>query len=188
MNFIDKAFEFFQLLKVRSIGNISYQNISIIGLYFGWILYDGLERNWIPIYLIIGIILITAVSTTFIFIKFYKMKLGVVWSIFHNLTIGLLIAFLFMKSNDFLSSEPIITKEYHMTDLSLVHGTRQSGKLRSSVLEPKISVEIDGMIKNFTLHHSRSKSATHTRKVNVGIKKGFWNYNIVKTLKLANEE
>ena len=75
-----------------------------------------------------------------------------------------------------------------MTDLSLVHEKKQSGRLRASVLKPKISIEIDGMNRNFTLHHSRSKSATHTRKVIIGIKKGFWNYNIVKSLKLANEE
>ncbi|MDF4202168.1 hypothetical protein PXD56_04345 [Maribacter sp. SA7] len=186
MNSIDKAVDFLRLLKVRNIGNINYQNIAIIGLFSGWIVYNSLERNWIPINLIIGIVLISAIGTSIIFFKFYKTKLGLVWSIFHNLTIGLLVVFLFVKSNNFLSSEPIVTKEYYITNLLLEHGT--NGKRSSSGLKPKITVEINGMSKNFTLHTSRSKSATHTRKVIIGIKKGFWNYNIVKSLKLANEE
>ena len=225
MNSIDKAVDSLRLFKVRSVGNINYQNIAIIGLFSGWIVYNSLERNWIPINLIIGIViiflingcaavikpgyngvmnrpwgkglktervyedgivLISTIGTSIIFFKFYKTKLGLAWSIFHNLTIGLLVAFLFMKSNNFLSSKPIVTKEYYITNLSLEHGT--SGKRSSSGLKPKITVEINGMSKNFTLHTSRSKSATHTRKVIIGIKKGFWNYNIVKSLKLANEE
>jgi hypothetical protein len=186
LNSISKALDFLRLLKVRSVGNINYQNIAIIGFFSGWILYNRFERNWIPVNLIIGIVIISAVGTTFIFIKFYKTRLGLIWSIFHNLTIGLLVAFLFMKSNDFLSSEPTITEEYYITDLSLEHGT--NGKGSSSGLKPKISVEINGMSRNFTLHPSRSKNATQTRKVIIGIKKGFWNYNIVKSLKLANEE
>ncbi|MEW7292827.1 hypothetical protein [Aquimarina sp. 2304DJ70-9] len=188
MNFLFKTLDFFRLFKVRSLGNVNYQNILIVGLLVGWILYQGLERNWIPIELLLTIVVITSIISTLVFKKFYKIKLGLKWSLFHNLGIGLIVAFVFMESNDFLSSEPVITKEYYISDLSLVHGTKQNGRRRSSVLNPRISIEFDGIIKKNTLHHSRSKNAIHTRKAIVGIKRGFWNYNVVKTLRLENEE
>ncbi len=188
MNFLFKALDFLNLFKVRSLGNVNYQNILIVGLLAGWIVYGRLERNWIPVELLLAITIITSIVITIIFKKFYKVKLGLKWSLFHNLGIGLIVTFFFMGSNDFLSSEPTITKEYHVSDFSLVHGTKQNGRRRSGVLNPKISIDFDGVKRSFTLHTSRSKKAIHTRTAIVGIKKGFWSYDVVKTIKLANEE
>ncbi len=67
LNSFDKAVDFLRLFKVRSVGNINYQNIAIIGLFSGWIVYNSLERNWIPINLIIGIVLVSAIGTSIIF-------------------------------------------------------------------------------------------------------------------------
>ncbi|SNR14191.1 hypothetical protein [Tenacibaculum jejuense] len=185
---IDKTIDSLNLLKVREAGNINYQNIFLVGVALGAKLFlIDLERNWIPIELILAIIIIVTIIITLIYRKFYSNKLGLIWSSFHNLSIGIVAVYAFMLSNDILSNEPTITKKYKVSEMRLVHDTSKKIGI-SSNLKPKIIVEIDNIDREFKLHRSRSKYATHTRKVNIGIKKGFWGYDIVEKLKLDNEE
>ncbi|WP_435138493.1 hypothetical protein [Formosa sp. A9] len=186
MSSILKTIDFFQFLKVRYAGNIPYQNILIVGLILGWFTYLGLERNWIPIKLIISITIIVSAIITFWFKKFYKNNLGFYWSFFHNIGIGLIFAFLFLKSNDLLSSKPIVYNNYRITDVRFVHGITSRGS-RTSPMKPIISIDFKGTNKNFTLSPVDSKNIT-IRNAYMGVKEGFWNYDVIKSIDIARKQ
>ena len=95
-----------------------------------------------------------------------------------------LIASLFVLSNDILSNKPEITNQYHIKDLKLVHG---KGNRRQSTLKPEFIIEINGKNRVFTVHDSRFKQFVNNRKAYLTIKKGFWGYDIVKSLKFESE-
>ncbi len=184
MKKINDIIEFFKLLKLRYAGNVPYQNIFIIGFFIGFITYFKLERNWIPIELLISITICSSILITISFWRFYKRELNLIWAFFHNLTYGFLISFLFVISNDILSNKPEITNQYYIKDLKLVYG---NGNRRQSTLKPEFIIEIDGKDRVFNVHDSRFKQFVNNRKAYLTIKKGFWGYDIVKSLKFENE-
>ena len=175
--------EFFKLLKLRYIGNVPYQNISLIGLVFGLIGYNQLERNWVPINLLLAIAAVSSILITLIFWKFYKRELNLIWAIFLNLTFGLLVASLFLNSNDFLSNKPEIENQYRIKDLKLINGVGR----RNRDLNPEFIIEINEKNRVFTVHHSRFKQFVNNRNAYLTIKKGFWGFDIVKSLKFEGE-
>jgi len=180
---INDIIEFCKLLKLRYIGNVPYQNISLIGLVFGRMGYNSLERNWVPINLFLTITVVSSISITLIFFKYYKRELNLIWAIFHNLTIGLLVASLFISSNDFLSNKPEIENQYHIKDLKLINGFSS----RKRNLKPEFIIEINDEDRVFNVHHTRFKQFVNNRKAYLTIKKGFWGFDIVKSLKFEDE-
>ena len=183
MKKLNDIIEFFKLLKLRYIGNVPYQNISLVGLVLGFMGYNNLERNWVPINLLLTITVVSSIFITLIFFKYYKRELNLIWAIFHNLSIGLLVASLFISSNDFLSNKPEIEKQYHIKDLKLLNGFGR----RKRNLTPEFIIEINDEDRVFTVHHARFKQFVHNRKVYLTLKKGFWGFDIVKSLKFEDE-
>ena len=184
MKKINDIIEFFQLLKIRFIGNVPYQNLSLVGLFFGLNIYLKLERNWIPQELLIGVSIFSSILITVCFLNFYKQKLNLIWAFFHNLTYGFLITYLFIFSNNILSNNPEITKQYHIKNLKLVNG---GGNIRTNTLKPEFVIEINGKDRVFSVNDSRFKQFVNNREAYLTIKRGFWNYDIVTSLKFKDE-
>ena len=155
-----------------------------MAFFFGISGYMALERNWVPIDLLIGITIISSILITLYFRRFYKKELGIIWAFFHNLTYGFLVSFLFLLSNDVLSNKTEITNQYPIKDLKLVSG--KNGKRKSS-LKPEFVIEINEKDRVFTVHDSRFKQFVNNRKAYLTIKKGFWGYDIVKSIKFEDE-
>ena len=171
--------DFLKLLKVRYLGNVPYQNIFLVGLFLGFLGYLELERNWVPMHIFILIIVLSSCLITLCFWRYYQKELNLVWAFFHNLSWGFLVVFLFMQSNNILSYQTEVTNRYHIEDIELVSRKRN----RRSVLKPKITIEVNGKDREFTVSDHKFKQIVDRREVYVTIKKGFWGYDIVKSLK-----
>lgn len=182
---INQLIDFAHIFKAREKFGIYYQNISIIGLVCLLIIYFDFKNSLIPINILIWIGCVTSVLITLIFIKFYKRELGIIWSLFHNLTIGFIVIFIFLKSNDLLSTDKIETNDYYIQKLELKHKTERN---RGSYLVPIITVKIDGIDRKLKLSSYYFKDAQKTRQVRIDLKKGFWNYPIIKNTQLIDNE
>ncbi len=182
---INQLIDFAHIFKAREKFGIYYQNISIIGLVCFLIMYFDLRNLLIPLNILIWIGGVTSVLITLIFVKFYKRELGITWSLFHKLTIGLIVMFLFIKTNDLLSTDEIKTENYYIQHLELKHET---ARRRGSYLVPIITVKINGIDRKLRLSSYYFKDAQKTRHVRIDLKNGFWNYPIIKNIQLIDNE
>jgi hypothetical protein len=101
------------------------------------------------------------------------------------LTIGLIFVFLFVKSNDLLSTDDIKTDNYYIQKLELKNET---ARRRGSYLVPIITVKIKGIDRKLVLSSYYFKDAQKTRRVRIDMKDGFWNYPIIKNIQLIENE
>lgn len=184
-NDINQFVDFLHFFKAREKFGVYYQNISIIGLVSFLIIYFDLRNSLIPVNILIWVGSISSVVVTLIFIKFYKRELGIVWSLFHNLTIGLIFVFLFVKSNDLLSTDDIKTDNYYIQKLELKN---EIARRRGSYLVPIITVKIKGIDRRLVLSSYYFKDAQKTRRIRIDIKDGFWNYPIIKNIQLIENK
>lgn len=184
-NDINQLVDFAHIFKAREKFGVYYQNIAIIGLVCLLIMYLDLRNLLIPLNILMWIGGITSVLITLVFIKFYKRELGIIWSLVHNLTIGLIVIFLFIHSNDLLSTDKIRSDDYYIQKLELKHKT---AKRRGSYLVPIITVKIDGIDRKLKLNSYYFKDAQKTRHVRIDLKNGFWNYPIIKNVQLIDNE
>ncbi len=182
---INQLIDFAHLFRAREKFGIFYQNISIIGLACLLIMYIDFRNILIPFNTMIWVGCITSVLITLIFVKFYKRELGILWSLFHNLTIGLIAVFLFVHSNDLLSTEEIKSNDYYIQKLELKYKT---AKREGSYLVPIITVKIDGVDRKLKLGSYYFKDVQKTRHVRIDLKNGFWNYPIIKNIQLIDNE
>lgn len=184
-NDVNQLVDFLHFFKAREKVGVYYQNISIIGLVSFLITYFDLKNSLIPVNILIWIGGISSVLITLIFIKFYKRELGIVWSLFHNLTIGLIVVFLFIKSNDLLSRDELKTDNYYIQKLEL---KKEKARRGGSYLVPIITVKINGIDRRLKLSSYYLKDAQKTRRVRIDMKNGFWNYPIIKNIQLIENE
>lgn len=182
---LNQLIDFALIFKAREKFGVYYQNISIIGLVCFLIMYYDFKNLLIPMNILIWIGGITSVLITFVFVKFYKRELGIIWSLIHNLTIGLIVIFLFIKSNDLLSTGEVKTDDYYIQNLELKHKT---ARRRGSYLVPIITVKINGIDRKLKLSSYYFKDAQKTRHVRIDLKNGFWNYPIIKNIQLIDNE
>lgn len=177
--------DFFKIFKPREKYGIYYQNISIVGLFSLLLIYWDLRNLLIPIETLIVVGLISTIAVTVLFIRFYKRELGLIWSFFHNITIGLIVVYLFIHSNDFLSLNTVETKDYYIERLELKYKTGNKGK---SYLLPIITVKIDGIERKLKVSSYYFKDIQKTRHVLISVKQGFWKYPIIKNIELTDNE
>ena len=182
-NDINQLVDFAHIFKVREKFGIYYQNISIIGLACFLIMYFNLRNLLIPLNILIWIGGITSVLFTLIFVKSYTRELGIVWSLFHNLSFGLIVIFLFILSNDLLSTDKVKSNDYYIQKLELKYKT---ARRQGSYLVPIITVKIDGIDRKLKLDSYYFKDAQITRHVRIDLNNGFWNYPILKNIKLID--
>lgn len=179
---ITKLTDFVHIFKRRYSLGLHYQNIAIIGIVCLYYIFWSRNTILIPAVILISITLITALLVTFFFRRFYK-KLGLIWSFFHNLTIGFIVVFLFIKSNDFLSDAPVKTADYFIKKIEL--GTVSKGRMGKE-FAPVITVSIEGTDRKLKLHPYYFKYAQEARYVKLSIKEGFWKYPVIKGYFLVN--
>ena len=183
-NDIDQIVDFLRILKPREKYRIYYQNISIIGFVCLFLIYRDSINLQIPLMIMVSVGLISSIFITITFIRFYKRELGIIWSFFHNLTIGLIFVYLFIQTNDLFSTNEIVTKDYYIERLELQYKDARRG----GYLVPIITVKIDNVERKLTLSSYYLKDIQKTRHVLIGVKQGFWNYPIIKNIKIIENE
>lgn len=182
---ITQIVDLVRIFKPREKYGIYYQNISIIGFICLFLIYWDSINLLIPLEILILVGLISSFLVTIIFIRFYRRELGVIWSFFHNLTIGFICVYLLIQTNDLLSANDIVTKDYYIERLELKNKeTRRGG----SYLVPIITVKIDGVERKLKLSSYYFKDIQKTRHVLIGVKQGFWNYPIIKNIELVENK
>ena len=149
------------------------------------LIYWDLRNLLIPIETLIVVGLISTIAVTVLFIRFYKRELGLIWSFFHNFTIGFIFVYLLIQTNDLLSTNDIVTKDYYIERLELQNKEARRG---GSYLVPIITVKIDGIERKLKLSSYYFKDIQKTRHVLIGVKQGFWNYPIIKNIELIENE
>jgi len=176
---INQITEVFKIFKPREKFGVYYQNISIIGLLCILLMIYESSNLLIPFKTLIIIGIISTISITLIFFRFYKRELGIIWSFFHNITIGFIIVFLFIKSNDYFSNKKVELQNYHIEKLELEY--KQTDK--NSYLSPKIIVKLNDKEAELTMSSYYLKEIQNTKFVEIGVKEGFWNFPIIKSIK-----
>ena len=91
---INQIVDFVRIFKPREKYGIYYQNISIFGFFCFFLIYWDLRNLLIPLEILVLVGLISSLLVTIMFVRFYKRELGMIWSFFHNLTIGFICVYL----------------------------------------------------------------------------------------------
>ncbi len=172
------------LFKIKIKNSIYYQPISIVGLICLPLLINQSKYTLIPFIEILAIIGISNLVITVSFWNFFKKKLNIYWSLIHNISYGCLFAFIFLFTNDILSTDNVKSEEYYIEKISNLNtgGRRQTTKNFT-----KFQIKIDGVIEEFTINANTSRPAYENRKVNIDLKNGFWNYKVVKDIRLEKQ-
>lgn len=180
-NDLVQLIDFANLFKIRRAAGLRYQNIVIIGIICLFAISYKSKNNFIPLKDQLIVCIATTLLFTTVFIKIYKRKLGVFWAYIHNLTLGFIMVYLFIITNDTFSNKKTDYKEYYIEKLVL----KSKDEYRDRpYLEPIITVKIDGKERKIILDKYDLKDAQKTRYVRLGIKDGFWNYPILKDIQL----
>lgn len=182
---INQVADFIKIFKPREKYGIYYQNIAIFGLFSLLLIYFDLRNLLIPIEALIFVGLVSSIAVTIVFIRYYKRELGLVWSFFHNLTIGFIVVYLFIQTNDIFSTNAVLTRNCYIERLELQYKTANRG---GSYLLPIITVKINDIERKLKVSSYYFKDIQKTRHVLIGVKQGFWNYPIIKKIEMIENE
>lgn len=172
--------DFFNLLKVRKKNDVIYQNIYVVGLLCLFLIWHHLNTLLIPIK-DLGLIVITVdLLITLCFFKFYKKHFSIAWALFHNLTVGVMITYLFILTNASFSNKPNLIKVLPIENIDL----QDNHQRHNRGLEPVITVNINGNRHTISFDASSTKEAINSRHVSVTLKKGFWGYWVLTNIYL----
>jgi hypothetical protein len=176
--------DFFNFFKLRKKNNVVYQNIFFVGLLCLWVIYHNSNYLLIPIK-DLSIVCITAdILITLSFLRFYKNNFSLGWALLHNLTIGLIACYLFFWTNDKFSSKPTMTKTLQIENVDLQDSHRRYDR----GLEPVLTVNIKGIEHTITYRKEVTRTALNARQLEVKLKKGFWDYWVLKSIQIVNNE
>jgi hypothetical protein len=185
LNDIKQIVDFFHLFKVREKFGVYYQNIAFIGVCSLFLSYLISRNLLIPIRTFVYIAIATSALVSTIFINFYRRELGIIWALFHNLTLGLISIYLFIQSNDLFSSHEIQTNTYTIEKLEIQNETLHH---YGSYLAPFVTIKIENNDIRLQLSTSDLNNVQKTKRIKIGLKKGFWNYPIIKSIQLPDNE
>ena len=174
----------FNLFKVREKNGAIYQNLVFIGLLCLWLIYYNSNYLLIPIKDLCIVGVSADILITLLFFKFYKNKFSLVWAFLHNLTIGLIAAYLFIWTNDNLSVKPTTTEVLQIENVVL----QDNHQPHNRGLEPVVTVNIKGKTHEITYYKSLTKSALNARQIEVTLKEGFWGYWVLTDIELITNE
>ncbi|NVN97568.1 hypothetical protein HXX01_05095 [Candidatus Nomurabacteria bacterium] len=185
LNDIKQIADFFHLFKVREKFGVYYQNIAFIGIFCLFLSYLSARNLLIPIRTLVYLALATSALFSTIFINFYRRELGILWAFFHNMTLGLISIYLFIQSNDLFSSHEAQTNTYIIEKLEIQNETLHH---YGSYLAPYVTIKIENNDIRLRLSTSDLNDVQKTKRIKIGVKKGFWNYPIIKSIQLPDNE
>ncbi|MUP36247.1 hypothetical protein [Labilibaculum euxinus] len=178
---MNKLVDFMGLFKAREKFGLSYQNISLVGLACLGTIYLNSNYLLVPIKTLVLVGVLASIVVTVIFIKYYKREFGIIWALFHNLTIGCIAVYLFVFTNDILSTKPL-SKEIVPIESVKLQDNHQRG---NRALEPVILVTIKNRQHKITYHHSTFKRVMQSKNVEITIKEGFWSYWVLTNVEFV---
>jgi len=181
INDLNQIVEFLCVLKTKKKNGFYYQSISIFGLFCLILVLLDYRFLLIPIEILALIGVSTSVLVTIIFWKFYKRELGVVWAFIHNLTMGMIIIYFFILTNDLLSMKSPKLDDYYVYKIELKQLFNR--KSHQSLLAPYVTVKIEGIERRLRIDSDYYSSVKKHRQVSIEVKQGFWNYPIIKKIK-----
>jgi hypothetical protein len=181
---INDFIDFFNFFKVREKYGAIYQNLVFIGLFSLWLIYYNSNNLLIPIKDLSVVSVSADILITLLFFRFYKQNFSLVWAFIHNLTIGLIVAFLFIWTNDNFSVKPLTTEVLQIENVDL----QDNHQRHNRGLEPVVTVTIKGKPHEITYHKSLTKSALNARQIEVTLKEGFWGYWVLTDIELIKNE
>lgn len=178
---MNKIVDFVRLFKAREKFGLYYQNISLVGLACLLPIYVNSNYLLVPLNTLISIGILISIVVTVMFRKYYKRELGVIWALFHNLTIGCITVYLFVLTNDILSTKPLIQEIIPIENIKLQDNHERGDR----ALEPVILVTIKGRQHKIAYHHSKFKRVMQSKNVEITIKEGFWGYWVLKNVEFV---
>lgn len=174
-----KIIDFFNLVKVREKFEIKYQNIIFFGLFALLLIYINSNHLLIPLIDLIIVGITSSVIITLIFFRFYRKRLSIMWALFHNLFLGLIVVYFFILTNNVFSRKPSITEKLYIEEVKLdYNGGRNSG------YHPTIKIKIRGKTHKISYHKARLKEVIKAKEAIVTLKEGFWGYWVVMDVQL----
>jgi hypothetical protein len=176
--------DFFDFFKVREKFGAIYQNLVFIGLICLLLIYNNLNYLLIPVKDLSIAGVSSDILITLLFFKFYKNKFSLVWAFIHNLSIGLIVAYLFVWTNENFSVKPTTTEVLPIENVDL----QDNHQRHNRGLEPVVTINIKGKPHQITYHKSVTKSALNGRQVSVTLKEGFWGYWVLTDIGLITNE
>lgn len=176
--------DFYKIFKVRQSYGIVYQNIAFLGLIALFLIYRNFGTYIIPIKHLGLMVIASSILITFSFFKFYRSNFTIVWGLFHNLTLGLFIAGLFVWSNDRWSTAPITEEVFTIKKVNME--SFYAGRTRS-VIKPVIEINIHGRQHKVVFHEQEFKQLMQSRKVKLMLKKGYWGYWIIQDTRILTK-
>ena len=181
---INDFIDFFSFFKVREKFGAIYQNLIFIGLFcLGFIHYNS-NYLLIPIKDLCVIGISADILITLLFFKFYKQNFNLIWAFIHNLSIGLIVIFLFFWTNDNFSVKPTTTEVLQIEKVDLEDNHQKSNR----GLQPVITVDIKGKTHKITYPKALTKSVIGAREIEVKLKQGFWGYWVLTEVELIKNE
>ncbi|MDQ2177853.1 hypothetical protein [Marinifilum sp. D714] len=170
--------------KTREKYGLKYQNIAILGLVCILPIFHRYNSLVVSVSELIIVIPLVSFIVTFMFFKYYKKNFGFIWSLFHNLTIGLLVLFALITINSAYQSDHIKFKSYKIENVKLADN-HQKGSMRA--LQPIIAIEINSIIKHIKIHPQYTKVSLHSDSIKLGIIKGNLGYSEIKSFEFIKK-
>lgn len=167
-----KLIDNLNLIKPREKYGLKYQNISLLGLVCIYPICYRYNSLVISINELIVFIPIISFIISITFFNFFKKHLGFIWSLFHNLTIGVLFLYTLIFINSVNKQDNIEFKSYKIKKVRLVDNHKKGDQ----TLHPIITLKIDSIVKNINIHHQHTKNSLHSDSIRLGIIKGNLGY------------
>lgn len=178
--YILEVLDFLKIFKLRKKFDVVYQNYAFIGLLCLFMVYYYSNRLLIPFKDLAIITILVSVFITVVFFKFYRRNFTIFWALIHNLSIGLIVMFFVVWSNDNLSTRASFKEIVPIENVKL----QDNHQRRNRALEPVITINIKGEEHNITYEELAFKKIMRTKEVRITLKKGFWGYWVLMDIEL----